>query len=65
MSIDDYGDCWGLTDKEFLFALEKYRAELDYNISPDTDVDKIVKDAQDLDINKILGEEEQDEEMYD
>lgn len=61
MSTSDYGDVWGITDKELLFALEKYKAELDFNIVPDESVDKIVRDAQDLD--KLLGEEE--EENYD
>ena len=28
-ALDEYGDVWGLSDREILFALEKYKAELD------------------------------------
>jgi len=27
--IDDYHDVWGITDKEFLFAVTKYRAQME------------------------------------
>lgn len=50
-ALSDYGDFWGLTDKEFLFALEKYQSELALDIlqlAPDSYVDKIVKDAENL-----------------
>lgn len=57
-ALSDYGDIWGISDKEFLFALEKYQAELEYNIASDTEVDKIVRDAQDLD--KLFKQEEED-----
>lgn len=57
-ALSDYGDAWGISDKEFVFALEKYQAELEYNIVSDTEVDKIVRDAQDLD--KLFKEEEED-----
>lgn len=55
-ALSDYGDAWGISDKEFLFALEKYQAELEYNTVSDAEVDKIVKDAQDLD--KLFKDEE-------
>lgn len=55
-ALGDYGDIWGLTDKEFLFALEKYKAEMEMNIVSDSEVDKIVKDAEDL--GKLFQEEE-------
>lgn len=46
--LDEYGDVWGMTDKELVFALEKYKAELGINIVPDEDIDEIVKDGMDL-----------------
>jgi len=55
-ALGDYGDIWGLTDKEFLFALEKYKAEMEMNIVSDAEVDRIVRDAQNLD--KLFQEEE-------
>lgn len=59
-ALSDYGDFWGLTDKEFCFALEKYQNELALdiqNIAPDDYVEKIVNDAQHLFDNQ---EEEED-----
>lgn len=32
-ALSDYGDFWGMTDKEFSFALEKYMAELELDDS--------------------------------
>lgn len=57
-ALSDYGDIWGLTDKEIVFALEKYRTELDLNIVSDAEVARIVKDAENLD---TLFQEEEDE----
>lgn len=61
-ALSDYGDAWGISDKELVFALEKYKAELEYNIVSDIEVDKIVRDAQDLD--KLLKEEEEEDDGY-
>lgn len=50
-ALDGYGDIWGLTDKELVFALEKYKAQLEFDI-PHTDekeIDEIIKDGMDLD----------------
>jgi hypothetical protein len=58
-ALDEYGDVWGLTDKEFLFALEKYVAELNMDFPHEDDVgeiDRIIKDGMDLD--NILKEED-------
>ena len=59
-ALADYGDIWGLTDKELAFALSKYKAEIEMDV-PHTDekeLDKIIKDAMDLD--NILKEEDED-----
>ena len=60
-ALADYGDYWGITDKEFCFALEKYQSELALdiqNIAPDDYVEKIVQDAEHLFDTKIEEEED-------
>lgn len=50
-ALDGYGDIWGVSDKELVFALEKYKAQLDMDI-PHTDekeLDQIIKDGMNLD----------------
>ena len=59
-AVADYGDVWGLTDKEFLFALQKYQSELDINTLPEEDIDKIVREGMDLDNMTFDNEEEED-----
>ena len=57
-AFDGYGDIWGITDKEFVYALSKYKAQLDMDI-PHTDeneIDDIIR--QGLDLDNILKEEE-------
>lgn len=61
IAFSEYGDVWGITDKEALFALEKYAQELEGDndrIVDDHYIDQIIKDAQNLDT--ILDEEEED-----
>ena len=57
-ALGDYGDLWGVTDKEIVFALEKYKTELESNIVSDTEVERIVRDAENL--NKLFEEEDYD-----
>lgn len=59
-AFSEYGDLWGISDKEFLFALQKYKTELEFNVVSDDEVDKIMKDAQNLDT--LFKEEEEDYE---
>lgn len=62
-ALADYGDFWGLSDKELCFAIEKYKEELQLdilNISPQAYVDKIVKEANELFDDSIQLEEEED-----
>lgn len=47
----------GLDDKTFLKCLEKYKAELDLNTVPDTALDKIIEDG-----NNLFKKEEVDDE---
>lgn len=57
-ALDGYGDIWGLTDKELLFALEKYKAQLEMDIphTDDEEIKKIIKEGMDL--SNILKEED-------
>ncbi len=62
IAFSEYGDVWGITDKEALFALEKYAQELegdDDKIASSEYLDKIIKEGMNLDT--ILDEEEEDE----
>ena len=57
-ALDEYGDVWGLTDREIVFALEKYKAELDMDVphTDESELDQIIKDGMDLE--NILKEED-------
>ena len=57
-ALDEYGDVWGITDRELLFALEKYKAQLEMDVphTDDDELDKIIKDGMNLD--DILKEED-------
>lgn len=55
-ALGEHGDLWNVTNKEFIFALEKYQTELEFNVASDEDVDRVIKDAQDL--NKLFEEED-------
>lgn len=59
-ALADYGDIWGLTDKELAFALDKYKAELEMDVphTDDSELEKIIKEGMDLD--NILKEEDED-----
>jgi len=59
-ALADYGDIWGLTDKELAFALSKYKAEIEMDIphTDESELEKIIKEGMDLD--NILKEEEED-----
>lgn len=61
MALSDYKNPEEISDKELLFALEKYKTELEFHIAPEVEVEKIVRDAQNLD--KLFQEEE--DENYD
>ena len=63
-ALDGYGDMWGLTDKEMLFALEKYKAELELDIphTDDNEIEEIIKDGMNLD--DILKDQEDNGNNY-
>ena len=55
-ALSEYGDVWGLTDKELVFALEKYKTELEMDTVQDRDIDKIIKGGENLD--KLFNDED-------
>jgi len=61
----DYGDLWGITDKEFAFALNKYKSEIEMDVphTDDSELEKIIKEGMDLD-NILKEEEEEDNGNY-
>lgn len=59
----DYGDMWGISGKEFLFALEKYAAELELGMDElvsEEYVNNIIADANSLFLDDIKEEGEED-----
>jgi hypothetical protein len=64
-ALGDYRDFWGITDKEFLFALEKYKVQLELEapLAAPEELDKIIKDGMDLSLSNVLGEDEEDEDI--
>jgi hypothetical protein len=60
-ALADYGDFWGISDKELLFALTKYKSQLDMDFphTDESEIDTIIKEAQNLDT--ILKEEDNGE----
>lgn len=56
----DESNLWGVTDKEFLLALEKYEIELniDYPHEDEDDLNKIIKGGMNLE--RMFLEEDED-----
>ena len=67
LALSDYADGWDISDKEFAFALEKYRAELELNTVPDIDIQKLVKESSTYEsLREGIDDdsEEEDEDGY-
>jgi hypothetical protein len=56
----DGSDLWGISDKELLFALQKYEIELniDHPHIDEDDIEEIIKDGMNLE--RMFLEEEED-----
>jgi hypothetical protein len=57
-ALDEYTDVWGVSDREFLYAIQKYEIELNID-GPhidDEEIEEIIKDGMNLD--SIFEEEE-------
>lgn len=59
-ALDGYDDVWGVSDKEMLFALEKYELELNMDVDhiDQEEIEKIIKDGMNL--GRTLFEEEEE-----
>jgi len=55
----DESNIWGISDKEFLYALEKYETELNIDYEHDEDIEEIIKNG--MNINKMFLEEEEED----
>jgi hypothetical protein len=63
-ALDGYGDTWGITDKELLFAFNKYKGELELDIphTDDKELDEIIREG--LDLENMFKEEEDNGDIY-
>jgi hypothetical protein len=61
-ALSDYGDVWGLPDKELLFALDKYYSLLELDREPEDSLEKIIEEGKHLDT--MFKDEENQEEEY-
>jgi hypothetical protein len=61
-ALDEYGDTWGLTDKEIHFALLKYKVQMELDVPRETnekELEKIIKDGMNLSLTSIKDNEEE------
>ena len=60
-ALDGYSDVWGVTDKEFLYAIQKYEIELNIDCPhlDDHEIDEIIKDGMNLE-RMFFDDEEED-----
>jgi len=63
-AFDGEGDVWGMSDKEMVYVLTKYKTELELDgpHSNDQEIEEIIK--QGMNINSLLLEEDEDGESY-
>tara|TARA_R110000868_G_scaffold196141_1_gene441995 strand:+ start:465 stop:740 length:276 start_codon:yes stop_codon:yes gene_type:complete len=58
-ALDGYDDIWSVSDKEMLFALEKYEASLELDTDHnEEEIEEIIKDGMNLE--RTLFEEEEE-----
>jgi len=57
-ALDGHTDAWGVSDQEFLYALQKYEIELNMDVDHEEDIEDIIKDGMNLE--RTLFEEEED-----
>lgn len=63
-TLVEYPNYWGMSDKEFLYALEKYILELEENNPPpEQELQKLIEDSSSLDsLRKGIDYEELNED---
>ena len=57
-ALDGHTDVWGVSDKEFLYSLQKYEIELNMDVDHEEDIEDIIEDGMNLE--RTLFEEEED-----
>lgn len=61
-ALQDYPNYWGLSDREFLTALEKYALELEENTLPTTkEIEKLINESSSIE-DLLNGIDDSDEE---
>ena len=53
-ALADYGDLWDVSDKEIVYALEKYMATMEMDVPHETDdkeLEKIIRDGMSLSLD--------------
>ena len=56
---EELGDLWGASDKELLYSLTKYKAQLEMYVprgpfSDEADIEKIIEDSKNLSLSSLL-----------
>ncbi len=50
-ALEDYGDVWGTSDKEILYAFTRYKAQMEMDVPHEAEqeeLDEILRDGMDL-----------------
>lgn len=59
--VEEYGDIWGISDKEFLFALTKYKAQIQMDYphmeTEEKELQKIIKDGMNLSLSSLQDDD--------
>jgi len=58
--IDEYGDVWGLSDKELLFAITKHKATMELDVPHETceeDINQILQDGLNLNTSYVIDDD--------
>lgn len=62
-AFSEYPDLWSISDKEAVFALEKYQLEKDNQYAGETYVQKIYNDGLNIDNPNFFNIEDEEEEF--
>ncbi len=64
--LDDFGDIWGAPDKELLFSLTKYKAQLEMDVPhiEDKDIESIIEDGMNLSMTQEDEDEFDEQQRY-
>lgn len=69
-ALSDYGkieDLWGMSDKEILFALEKYQATLELDFSSpahNDELERIIEEGKNIDKIDLYGDQDEEDSLW-